>query len=741
MVPGDAQSPQAAKRKRTSLKFFAAKNLVSQSVVPAVPWEFQITGPVNDQIRHDKAARQLWYRNPSTSHSFYTAVEASNPNGRVSRQDNPPRLLHGIVGDFDSKVPPETVQLGIAAMPHKPSWVERSLGGNIRLVWVFPRPLLVESYEFCTLLLQHAIKWLQVDLLPALDRPAFEDPARLYCNGGNWTATGHPAISETALQAFFVKCGSDYRFKAPEGTEIALGEIEKELARRFPNFCWPSEFTPESSGPSFWIPGSESSNSAILKPDGFFTFSAHADKPFYSWADILGSEWTKVQSDESIAKATANVWHDGRKFWRLKRGVYTAMEQTELSNYLKVDCGLKKCAEQAMSFIYNENHVENAAPYLFRPPGLLIYQGRRRLNTSLNELLKPAPGGAQTWGPAGEFPFLSALLDNLFTSDIQRDHFLAWWRYFYECGVKQAPQPGPAVFLMGGVCIGKTFVNREVVGTSVGGYVDAASYLLRGSEFNSHLFEHPLWCLDDDTISDTPQAAANVQAMLKKAVANSSFLSNKKFQAAGMVEWAGRIIATTNLDYVSSRVLGPLDNSSLDKISVFRCQSTSKIKFPSRPDMIRITQEELPKILRWLLDWDVPEHVPRDTRFGFKTWHEASLMEQSAQTSKSAPFKEILIQTLDEFFENCPDEKEWRGTVSKLIQQLHMNAMNECVIRTLRLEQVARYLEQVEKDGALKCWTETGPLNVRLWVFPRPAAPEKPAVALPPESSIFDKPV
>lgn len=721
------------------MNFFSARNLTERSLVPLNPWEFTPTEEITEQIRHDKEERQNWYRNVNTRHSFYTLIEAANPNQRASREDNPPKKIHGVVADYDMIVPPDTVKHALEHMKIRPSWVERSLGGNSRFVWLFPRPVPVESFDFAVAFLQGCIKWLNVELVPGIDRPASEDPTRLFCNGCVWESTGHGPVPEEELQAYFVEVGRNFRFESEE-IGIPLDAVEKALVDKFPHFCWPSEFVPESTGPSFWVPGSQSSNSAILKPDGFFTFASHADKPFYTWGDILGSAFVDEFSTKSTAKATKDVWFDGRSFWRRKKGVYTSMEMSEMVNYLKVTCGVTTKGgrlERTLSHIYEEGHVENAAPYLFHPPGLLIYQGRRRLNTSMNELVPPA-AEVQTWGATGNFPFLSSLIDNIFTSEVQRDHFLAWFKYFYESGMNQKPMPGPAVFLMGGVCTGKTFMSREVVGRSVGGFVDASSYVIKGSEFNSHLFESPLWALDDDTVSDSPQAAANVQAMLKKSVANNAFLSNKKFQSAGMVEWMGRVIATTNTDYISSRMLGPLDNSSLDKISVFRCQKTSKIQFPSRTEMERLVRTELPSLLRWLVDHVPPDHVKRDSRFGFKSWHEPTLMEQAAQTGKSAPFKEVLIAALTEFFDGTPAATEWRGTVSQLLMQMHLNPMHECVIRTLKLEQVSRYLENVEKDGALFCRTETGALNTRIWVFPRIAKPTA-EEALPQQSKVYDR--
>lgn len=732
--------------------FLSAVSLLKKTVSSGIePWEFQITTAIPAEVRTNKAARQAWYRQASTNHNFYTGIEAANPNQRVTKTDNPPRFIRAITADYDLPLSPERIAEGIAVMAIKPAWVETSLGGNCRLIWLLPRPVLVENYEFCSFFLRACSEWLGMDLLPGLDNGALTDPSRMLCNGGMWVATGQPAVTECQLQAFFVHCGQEFRFKGAEGLEIPMGVVEHGIKDKFPDFIWPGEFLPESTGPSFWVPGSTSPMSAIVKPEGIFTFSDHADKPFYTWADILGAEFVKGFTRNAITKATDDVWWDEKKFWRKKKGAYTSMDAAELQNYFRVECNLSmKSAkggvspiEQALSHIYNENYVVNAAPYVFCAPGLLIYQGKRRLNTYVHQLVAPAEG-EHVWGAEGDFQFISQLLDNLFAPAEQLPFFLAWWKHYYLSGLNLAPAPGQVVFLMGGVGIGKTLLNRELVGRSVGGYVDASSYVIKGAEFNFQLFEVPLWCIDDDTVNDSVQSQNNVQAMLKKSVANHDFMVNKKFNNSGMASWLGRIVCTTNLDFMSSRMLGPLDNSSRDKISVFRCNKESGFVFPSRPEIMRLISEELPRFLSWLVKWTPPPEVKRENRFGYASHQESSLMEQAHQTSKVAPFKELLIDFLQGYFTLFPDEKEWRGGVTKIIQGLHANPLNDCLARTLRIEQVHRYLEFVEKEGVLRCRVETGDHNLRVWVFDRLPTERKsiavsPAAPVNGEHNVFQK--
>lgn len=709
--------------------FYAVRNLTEQTITPCIPWEFQPPKEISAQVRGSKQDRQMWYRTKSTEHNFYTAVEPANPNIRPSKE-NPPRAIHGFVADFDLPIPDQRLDEAVNSLSIKPAWIERSLGGNARLVWTFPHPLLVDGVEFATSVLEAAEGWLGLSMLPGLDGPAFRDPHRLYCNGSQWRATGHGPIDSAALQSFFVKAGQSHRFNGPEnGVTIPLDVVEKELKDKYPSFTWPGEFALDTQGPSFWISASVSPLSAMLKPEGMFTFSAHAEKPFYTWADILGPEFVRKYAEQSIAKATTDIFWDGKRFWRRKNGYFASMDMTELLNHFKVNCRLsakpgkdgQSQTDQALNHIFIVGHISGAAPFLFRPSGILDFLGKRVLNTYINKVMKPAESDGPT-------PFLDAHFDNLFDPPEQKWHFLAWFKHYYISALQQMPMPGQNIFLMGGANVGKTFTMRGVVALAVGGFVDAADFLVHGGQFNSELFEAPLWCIDDETPGDSANKQAYFAAVLKKTTANQQFKHNKKFEVACMVEWMGRVSCTTNLDYVSSRMLGPMDNTSMDKTCLFKCVKDAKVEFPKRYELTQIINTELPFFLRKLLAMEFPAYVIPDVRFGYRAWHEPTLLDQSHQSSRVAPFKELLIESLGEHFATSPEEKEWRGTVTQLIRLITSNPLNDHVMRSLRLEQVSRYLEQIQREGLFRCTVITGDLNTRIWVF---FAPEKKPPAAP----------
>lgn len=705
---------------------FYSENLTDRSMKSGVlPWHFQPTEKLTAQLRGDKTERQHWYRNPATRHYFYSVFEGANPNQRVSK-DNPPRLMHGFAVDYDLRIPAERVKESIDAMKIKPTWTERSLGGNVRLVWLFNAPLPVETYDFAVFLLQRAIKWLNLDLLPGLDTPAFTDPARLLCNGCDWQVSLGGPVNEKQLQAFFVECGREFRFTPAEANIIPLDIIEKAIKERFPAFVWPVEFAADTQGPSFWIPESATPLSAIVKPDGMFTFSAHAAKPFYSWSEILGPEFVKQFSTESIANATKEIYWDGKRFWRKISGIYTSLDNPELQNYFKVQCRLSPKAgkdglsliDLAMDHIYNNNRVAGAAPFLFRSPGVVEFMGSKVLNTYRNNVMKPADE-LTSWGAEGKFPWLSQLLDALFEPQEQLKYFLAWFRGFYLSGLDSKPVPGQCVFMVGGVGTGKTLTNRAVVGRALGGFADASKFLVGEKSFNSMLFNFPLWCVDDETVSESSQAQVIFAAAIKKFVANQEFEHSKKFEVDVMTEWMGRMLVTLNSDYISSRSLSTLDNSVLDKINVFRCAEISKIQFPERPVIAATIENELPFLLRWMLEWNPETDGIKKHRFGYASFQEKSLLRQAEQSGRAAPFKELLIEVLSGYFQANPEAKEWKGTLTQLVRTIHSDPRNDSVFRSLKLDSAARYMDALQRTGALGCRTENGLHDSRIWIFPR----------------------
>lgn len=703
--------------------FFATKNLTEQAVTPCVPWDFKPAKVISKQIRESKQDRQEWYQNTGTAHQFYTGLEGINSNMRVSKE-NPPYKMHSFSADYDLPIPDQRVDEGIKLMQHKPAWVERSLGGNVRLVWLLDSPILVADMEFCSVLLDTFVDKLGMDMLPGLDRPAFTTPTRLLANGCAWRNTGHGKVN---LQAFLVAAGQKHRFSGEGEATIPLDIVEAELKKKYKDFNWPSEFVVGSQGPSFWIAGSASPLSAIVKAEGMITFSAHATKVFYPWADILGADFVKAFKEDSVASATKDVYFDGKNYWRIINGKYVSNERTELILHWKADCRISAKPEKSgispiencLNHVHHNGRIKNAAPFVLQRSGIVTFMGEQRLNTACCKPFEPATG-SQKFGPWGNFPFYSALLThNLDPIEYQLQHYISWVHYFYSAAYNYEPLPGHNSIMVGAPGTGKTLLSRIVNGTLVGGFIDASSFLVDGGAFNAHLLEYPLWCLDDDSPSSSANAQSRFQNMIKKSVANVETIHNQKFEKAGAAAWCGRIAMTFNADITSFRNIGPMDNSSRDKTNLYRGAQFPTFDFPSRPETLKLLMAEMPYIARFFLDWKIPDEVrTRDKRYGFESYQNPSLFVRANQSSNSAPFKEVLIEVMKAWFLQNREAVFWLGTISALSLLIRTTGY-DIVTSSMRVESMNRYLEQVVKEGTLKIEVSDGPHETRQFKIPR----------------------
>jgi hypothetical protein len=716
--------------------FYYIENLVSQVALQGNPWDFKPTENITDEIRNNKAKRQEWYSNPKTKHCFYSMVEPLNPNMRISKDENPPTIRNGYTADYDTmNLPAERIAEAVKLMKLKPSRIEQSLGKNWRLHFTFPRGIYTGNFEFDQYCSKRAVKWLNLNILPCFDEQAFITPTRYLCNGCNWTETGAGDLPMEDVQAFLVDCAKEFDFKPlTTDAQVPLDAVEKAIREKFPGFQWPSAFELGSQGPTFWIPESTSPMSAIVKPGGMITFSAHAVKVFYSWSDILGPAFSKKWSDDAIAKATEGIYFNGHDFYmRGISGLYEDSNKDAIMSYLKVSCRLSTKADkqtglsqmdEAMAHIYRQNRIISAGPFAMQKPGILIRNGGRVLNTYSRKPMSPAPG-KHAWGPAGTFSFSSAMFDHMLGADSKQFwHFIAWWQHFYRGAFNWEPRPGQNIFLGGIHSSGKTLTNTRYIGDSVGGFMDCGEFIKGLSPFNVHLYEVPHWTVDDETTIGSPANVQRTANVFKKIAANQSHMTHAKFQKQSMVDFAGRIGVTFNLDTNSMRIIGPQDPATLEKTMIFRCNDVAFSGFASRSYVDRKICEELPCLLAWLLEVKIPDFVLVDPRYGWAAHHDELLLDRTNQSQSIAPFKELLIESLSIYFQQNPEALEWRGTLTQIMRLLSQDPRNDHVMRGLRMDQVNRYLEQIQKEGLLHCEADSGKLKTRVWIFKRSAFEE-----------------
>lgn len=690
-------------------------NLSSQALREGVlPWEFKPTTPIPEEVRGDKKKRDAWINRPDTNHYVYNGNEGVNAGLRISSgkpdgSGNPVHSSKLLVADIDHKLTKELVFTIAKGLLYPPNWIEETLSGNWRFVWILEELIVWPRHEFFGHFMQNFPKFAFAIDAPGFDQGAWVAPERMYTNSCNWTFIHSNPVPADVVKGWLVQASATFGFEKLDAV-IPLDVVKEELKKKFPRFEteWTSDFVLGAMGPSFFVEGSESPKSATVRETGMQTFAAHATKSFYTWRELLGEDFVRNYEAEAMGRAVAGIHYDLKNYYRQNpSGEWKAYDEGAIRGHLTVTRNVsqkvgkdgKSQLSKAIQYIHDYGDVNGAAPVWASPPGIVDMNGEKVLNTSANNIMKPA-SGKSIWGKDGQFPWLSEFLDTLFSSPEQLEYFLAWLTHYYRCAFDLKPRSGQHVFLVGGVGVGKTFLTRGVVGALVGGFAESKEYLMGKDQFGSELFSKGLWTIDDGSIATNPATHRTFSEMIKRMAANKSFRYHAKFRIPTIVDWLGRIMITCNADENSIRIIPDLDISILDKISIFRTvKSRPKGYFPAPEEMGKILQRELPWLARWLLDHVIPEHLLGESRFGVKPYHEASVVKRAQQSSDNAAFTEILEDWRREYFEISNLKADfWEGSSVQLHKDIIARGA-ESAMRNFSVQAVGRHLTDLKNKG------------------------------------------
>lgn len=730
---------------------FSLPNLVSKTTSECTPWTFHSHIPDEVKGKAGKKLRDAWINNPETLHQCYSGFEGLSATQRISEgakgsaeEGNPPFKLHAFIADIDCPVANEELAAGLSRIRISPAYFERTLSGNARLVWLLAEPVTFPSRKFAIEFLELALVRLKVDsIAPSLDKPAWLEPNRYYTNSCDFYALDENArVSKELTQGWMLEVAEKHLWKKQKNAvAIPLPVVFAEIEKKFPQHGWVGDFMEEAQGPSFWLQGSVSPKSAIVKPTGLFTFSSSAARSFYSWQDLLGIDFVKTYETEMLGAAVKDLYFDGKNYYRKDGyGEWKPFTKEDCIAHLSVTRGLNVRMDgdrpsevsRAMEYLRDWQAVNGAAPFVFQPTGIVVKNGTKFLNTHTRRPLTPSPldqAGTASWGAGGGFPFLSRYFDGLFDPHEQLPFFLSWLARFYRGAYEQNLESGQNVFLLGPPAVGKTLLSQGILGMLMGGGADAEDYLLGKTQFNSELFEVGIWTVDDNSATIDPTTHRKFTAMSKKMAANTTFSYHAKFRVPCSVDWLGRVVVTANDDEESARIVPDLSMSNIDKLMLFRSAKTPPVVFPPRRELLALLRAELPHFGRFLLEYSIPEHCLSTSRFGIRSYHEKNLMLTAEQSSRSAGFAEIVDDWKQNYFAENPKLPCWEGTSFQFLRALNKDQLGSAAgIRSLTADVVSRQLATLRAKGF--------PLEIipqdtggRVWRIHRDELPS--AVALP----------
>jgi hypothetical protein len=698
---------------------FFLKNLSSTEIFTGDPCTIEVTIPA--KVREDKHARDQWITQPTVEHCCYSLWEGANPKLRIRStrgSENPPVICHGLALDFDAVATDKERAAALARIPFPVYAVEHTLTpGYWRPIIIFGQPLSFSSLEMVKYFLSAITKkW---NPGAGWDKPAFKEPNKYYTSSGEFEVYGDVVTVEETTK-LFASIFKDYKFREfAQGVSLKIDEIEAQLEKKYPTFkrLWTEPFEFEAQGPTFWIPESTSPKSAIIKQNGIYTFSAHAEKPFYSWTELLGAEFVKDESDKAYGQIAENICRSLKNFYirdpETRR--WDVNDKADVFNMLRVEYGLtakvddsgNSALDNAMNFIRKYRRVEGMAPFIYdKRERIPIGEGRWILNSMVGRthVMQPAPGPVK-WGPDGQFPWLSKFLETFLVKEDDQDplpFFLAWHARFYRSAYYSQPTTGHAVFVSGGTGVGKTFWGQPFLKTMFGPLGDPMKYLTGKEPFGGELLERAIWSINDaGAVASDPRISPTYSERLKAIVANASLEYHIKYQTpVPDVAWMGRVVVTCNRDAHSMRAVIPnTDMSNRDKLMLFRAPEHCQVEFFSREKNQEILDREMPFFCRYLLDYEPPAEVLLQTRekdrFGIKPYYDSVLLEQTKLASPRNNLKAMLRRFVREVLKEGEKEVIYDSTTLYEV----MAARFPNWIRSFSATYFIQQLEGLSSDG------------------------------------------
>jgi hypothetical protein len=620
-----------------------------------------------------KAEFADWCHNSKTDHVFYTMVQPEYSSMRSSGQ-NPFKLLHGIVADYDGA--PEAIQ---AALPKlnfaegkAPTWITTTFSGKARLIWAFERPVPVFTPEVISKFKQLLLKDLKLKmLLPGLDEGAWDNLHTPFELGTNWRQPrGDVRLASSLVMSMLHEAASKAKFKV-DGPTIPLEVIAAEVERRWPN-RWTGAFVDGAKGIRFWDHRADNPTGCTIRTNGVIAYTGECR--FMHWSEILGPEFASQYQASRIGTAIDGVYHDGLDYWQKdEKGIWKSFKVSDMIRRLSVKNRLstetrKGAASEvsaAITTIQDMKGVDGAFPCLFLRDEIVRDGIRTYLNISRVHVL-PTVGTSRQWGEG--FPWMAEYLLGLFGKE-QLDVFLSWLAHFYNNAREGAPKKGHALFIAGEASSGKTLLSSRIIADMMGGSQEASSYLLGNTSFNEELFYHPVWTVDDAVAASDPKRHSSYSQLVKKVVANPHQEFHPKYKKSVSFKFNGRLIVTMNSDPVSIGMLPSIEQSILDKLIILKADKPGT-SFDGADEKVR---QELPAFCDYVSRWVIPDWLQTKpdecARFGHDSWHHPELLSTARDSSPSAGLMELLMKWRPLYF--CKNKsKNWSGSATDLLCEL-----------------------------------------------------------------------
>lgn len=652
--------------------FFSLPNLTAKQAT-RIPWDgCPDVVPLKFASKDDYRA---WCKDHRTDHHFLSFVEGEIPGVRVSA-GNPPRWIHGLIGEFDAKLP-ENWAIRVAEQSPaglRPVYGCRTFSGHGRLFWPFEKPIGWANERLHSEICRIAFVELKAKrLLAGFEEKESAAWSEYFELGHDWVAIpGAQPIPTITTESWLFHVTNKFDWSR-EGKSVPIAKLREEGERRFPG-RWPGgwdKFDLGARGIRFWDPNADAA-AVLVRETGCVCFTG--DKPFVPWTDIFGADFVRCTSDGIIGEAITGIYYvaSSSKYWRkVDVGGWQPWSKEDIRLRLAAR-GLSATpargeqlseVDRALITIQDLRTIDGSFPALFRPEEIVTINGLRLLNTSRVQLIKPDP--EPNFG-GDNFPWIKKFLQQLFRK--QLPYYTHWLAHFYRSALAGRPVRGLSLFIAGPTGFGKTFLNNAIHKQIFGAAGEATPFLTHKDQFNANLFACPIWTVDD-AIASTNESDRNCFSQVVKAItANDEFTMRGMYREGIKVPWLGRLIVTMNDDPESLQMLPSTEINLLDKIMLLRAHMTDLDPFPSDEEVAA----ELPHLCAWLRDMPLDPAIWIKGRFGIKAYHDPDLLQAAEDSQATTSAKELIAQWAQVYFgpEGAgANATEWQGNPTNLISE------------------------------------------------------------------------
>lgn len=671
------------------------------AVFKSQPWDWDISVEDIARIRSmKKAERSKYMERTDIVWNVYAAAKGENWFHPISNE-NPPIQILAFVADYDLPIDFQFVDAACRQQVKLGGWcpthIETSLSKHIRCVWQFERAVLCPGTKFANEFLKRLGDLLGVEaFLPGLDRKSY-DVAMRWTNGGYWSEIEFAKVlPHELLTGIAIKTNAAI---SPKKADLPLASVATLLGEKFPRFekFAAGQLKPHATGIRFWDEKADNPNGAMVVDRGFACVTG--DKPLVTWEELLGKTVVDNLRATNYGEVADGINFDGVKYWVKQRHVFHHWERAD--TLLRIasfgfDRSRKKDenmspAEMVLNYIHNENRVDGAAPLLYQPDGVVLYQNNSVLNISRAKPMRMAEKEKPT--PA-DFPWLWGFFEVFFAHPElkPRDYFFSWWKRFYSGAVSLKPSNGQAIFFCGPQECGKNLISELILPLAMGGAApNPYRYLMGDTDFSDDIFGSPVLAINDE---DAPPEHKRTifEQKVKAMVANNEHSYHPKFMKKVRIEWNGRLVVTLNDGPKDVGLLPMLNPNTFHKMDFFKAQKHNHPFYDMRKNR-EIVEKELPYLLRWLMDVYVPpKGILCDTRFGVNPFHDPDLVKINRQEQVSYNLLELLSAWMGgnaKWNNSVPD---WSGSPTDLLREMTRDESLEVLLKSWDTTKMGRAL-------------------------------------------------